>query len=345
MKNPNGYGSVYKLSGKRRKPFGARVTVGWKIDEKTGKAKQLYENIGYYVSRQEAMIALGEYNKNPYDLDANKMTFEDVYNKWSKEKYPKFNHSNIRSYTAAYNRSSELQKIKFVDIRKAHMQSVIDDMDKSYSTKMKNKSLYNQLFKFAQENDLVTKDYSKFVEIGKNNSKSSREPFSSKEIKKLWEHVEKVEFIETILIMIYTGLRPGELIAIENENIDIEKRIMKGGMKTDAGKDRLIPINKKILPFIKKRMNKDNKYLIVNSTGNQMSYETYNRDRWKPFMKEFKMTHKPHDCRHTFATLMDNSEANKLSIKKIMGHASKDITDKIYTHKDIDELLKAIDLI
>ncbi|WP_146553674.1 tyrosine-type recombinase/integrase [Rummeliibacillus sp. SL167] len=57
------------------------------------------------------------------------------------------------------------------------------------------------------------------------------------------------------------------------------------------------------------------------------------------------MTHRPHDCRHTFATLMDNADANKLSIKRIMGHASKDITDKVYTHKDIEQLLKAIDLI
>ena len=42
---------------------------------------------------------------------------------------------------------------------------------------------------------------------------------------------------------------------------------------------------------------------------------------------------------------MNNAGANKVSIQRIMGHASKDITDKVYTHKDIAELKKAVDLI
>ncbi len=74
-----------------------------------------------------------------------------------------------------------------------------------------------------------------------------------------------------------------------------------------------------------------------------MSYYTYYHERWKIVMEQLEMNHKPHDCRHTFATLMDNVDANKLSIKRIMGHTSKDITDKVYTHKDIEQLLIAID--
>ena len=62
-------------------------------------------------------------------------------------------------------------------------------------------------------------------------------------------------------------------------------------------------------------------------------------------MEQLGLEHKPHDCRHTFATLMDNAGANKVSTKRIIGHASKDITDKVYTHKDIEEFKKAVDLI
>lgn len=62
-------------------------------------------------------------------------------------------------------------------------------------------------------------------------------------------------------------------------------------------------------------------------------------------MEQLKMAHKPHDCRHTFASLMDSSGANKLCIKKIMGHASQDITAQVYPHKDIEELKEAVDLI
>ena len=57
------------------------------------------------------------------------------------------------------------------------------------------------------------------------------------------------------------------------------------------------------------------------------------------------MNHMPHDCRHTFATLLNNAEANATSIKKLIGHSSFITTEKIYTHKDKEELRKAIDLI
>ena len=83
--------------------------------------------------------------------------------------------------------------------------------------------------------------------------------------------------------------------------------------------------------------------MYVHQRKNEM--DTFYRDNFLKTMEQLEMDHKPHDCRHTFATLMDNVGANKLSIKRIMGHASKDITDKVYTHKDTEELKKAIDLL
>lgn len=74
LKNPNGYGSVFKLSGNRRKPWAVRITTGW-----TEEGKQTYEYLGYFTTRQEAMIALADYNSNPYDLSAGKITFKEVY--------------------------------------------------------------------------------------------------------------------------------------------------------------------------------------------------------------------------------------------------------------------------
>ena len=63
MRLPNGYGSVYKLSGNRRKPYIARRTIGW-----DDNGKQLYANIGYYRTRAEALQALAAFNDNPYDF-------------------------------------------------------------------------------------------------------------------------------------------------------------------------------------------------------------------------------------------------------------------------------------
>lgn len=341
MKHPNGYGSVIKLSGKRRKPFAARITDGWELNTNTGKVKQKYKYVGYYKTRQEAMIALAEYNKDPYDIDNKKATFADIYSMWAKEKFK--DKPITRGYKAAFNLSEPLHNMKFIDIRKAHMQSIIDDMDKSYSTKSITKTLYGQLFKFALENDITDKNYAQFVTVPKDTGESNREPFSDAEIQTLWDSSRENQSAHMALIMIYTGLRPSELLQIENENINIDERYLIAGIKTDAGKDRIIPINEKILPLIRDRMS-DQKYLFVSARGDKMSYDTFRAKRWNPLMQELNMKHKPHDGRHTFATLMDNAGANKVSIQKIMGHASQGITDKVYTHKNIDELRKAVDL-
>ena len=346
MRNPNGYGNISKLPGKRRKPFRVRITTGWELNEEKGKLKQLYKLIGYYKTRPEAMLALAEYHKNPYAIEVATITFAEVFQKWSAQKFnDKTSKSTLNGYNAAYNYSVELYDIKFVEIKKPHMQSVIDQCERGHGTLKKIKVLFNQLFKYALEADIVTKDYSKFVDIGKNESESTRKPFTAEEIKVLFENVDRMDFIDTVLIMIYTGLRIGELLLIETTNVDIGNRTMKGGLKTEAGKNRIIPINKKILPFIEKRQAEGHKYLVVNHENNQMKYWNYKEEKWSKIMEQLELEHLPHDCRHTFATLMDNAGANKVSIKRIMGHASSDITDKVYTHKDIEELKKAVDLI
>ena len=307
MRNPNGYGSVYKLSGKRRKPFAVRITTGW-----DDNGNQIFKYIGYYEKRQDALTALATYNENPNKIDVN-MTFSEVFDKWRNDKYDKISRSAINGYNAAYEVSKSLHDMKFMDIKKMHMQEVINTCEKGYGTLRKIKTLYNQLFKYAMENDIVSKDYSSFVDI--------------------------------ILIMIYTGFRIGELLKIKNDDIDLENNTIKGGIKTDAGKNRIVPINSKIRPFIERRKAQGYKYLIVNSKGTEMNYDNYYKDHWMHIMDQLGMNHKPHDCRHTFATMMNNADANKTSIKKIMGHNSYVTTEKIYTHKDLEELKKAIDLI
>lgn len=340
MRLPNGYGSVYKLSGKRRKPFLARKTIGW-----NDEGKQLYRTIGYYETKKLALQALADFNNNPYDIEVSTLTFSDIFDRWKEQKYNDISKSAINGYNAAYETSKELHDIKFVDIKTMHLQSIISNCGKGYDTLRKIRVLYNQLFKYAMENDIVNKDYSTFIDIGKKSEETTRKPFTEKEIKRLFDVEKEIPYVDTILIMIYTGLRIGELLILKPDNINIEKSLIKGGIKTEAGKDRLIPINNKILPFIKRRLEENQEYLIINDLGKKMKYDNYYREKFLPIMEQLNMQHKPHDCRHTFATLMSNSDANKTAIKKIIGHSSYATTEKIYTHKDIEELRKAIELI
>lgn len=340
MRLPNGYGSVTKLSGKRRKPYMVRKTIGW-----DDNGKQLYSTIGYYENKKKALQALAEYNENPFNIESSTITFSEIFDKWKEQKYNGISKSAINGYNAAFETSKVLHNIKFVDIKTMHLQATISNCGKGYDTLRKIKSLYNQLFKYAMQNDIVNKDYSAFIELGKKSEGTSRKPFTEKEIKKLFEMEKVIPYVDTILIMIFTGLRIGELLILKPDDIDLKSETIIGGIKTDAGKNRVIPINHKILPFIKKRLSLGNDYLVVNDLGRKMKYDNYYREKFTPIMEQLNMKHKPHDCRHTFATLMSNSEANKTAIKKIIGHSSYVTTEKIYTHKDIEELRKAIELI
>ena len=344
MRLPSGYGSVIKLKGNRRRPYQARITKG-----RTDTGRIIYGTLGYFPTQKEALSALEEYNKNPYDLEENKITFAEVFEKWSKNHFEKVSDSAVVNYNNAYNKYCQsLYNMRFKDIRLSHLQGIIDNCGMAHPTRAVIKTLFNVLFKFAVSNDICDKNYAQYVDVGKREGKINRKPFTDDEIQKIFDNVDKMEYINTLAIMIFTGLRISELLDIKIQNVYLDKRYMIGGMKTEAGRDRIIPISKKIEPFIKEyyEKNKDKEFLIVNSFGKQMKYSNYRREKWDNIVEKLGMEqHRPHDCRHSFATLMDRAGANPLCIKRIMGHAAPDLLGKTYTHKDIEDLINAIDLI
>lgn len=334
MRLPNSYGSVVKLGGNRRNPFGARITTHWVKGE-----KQKYKYIGYYATRKEAMMALAEYNKNPYDIDSNSITFEEVYEKWVKENEDKMNPRNLAAYASAYRKTTDIQKIKFIDLRKSHLQGIIDDPKKGTSTKLKIKHLYGKLYRYALENDIVDKNYSEFVVVVDNEKHDKRKPFTDEEIKFLWSKVEENELIEIALILIYTGWRIQELLEITTENVTDEYMI--GGKKTKAGKDRKVPIADKIKPLIEKRRSGT---FLIEKNGKPIAYQAFYK-RWVKLMKELELDHIIHDTRHTTATLLARVNTPLLISQKILGHAPQNVTENVYVHTNIEEMAEWINKI
>lgn len=165
MKLPNGYGSVVKLSGKRRRPYQVRKTVGWHYDEVKDKQLQDMITIGYAATRAEGLQMLADYNNNPFDTKAAKMTFSDVYEEWSKRKFPTISESNVKGYTASYKSCESLYNKVFKDIKLVDLQTVIDTCGKNFPTLKQIKVLFNQLFDYALKNDICNKYYSSFVDI------------------------------------------------------------------------------------------------------------------------------------------------------------------------------------
>lgn len=342
MKLPNSYGSIQKLSGNRRKPYMVRKT----ISRENGVQKR--KVIGYFETRAKALQELALYNENPYDIDSKNITLEELYNKWHNEKDSKVSDRTKSCYKMVWNYCDQIKNMPFVDIRLSHLQHIVDEMTDKWSAKREFKIVFNQLYDYANKNNINIKKYSEYIDIGKKTTKLERVPFEQWEIDKMWDNIDRMDYIDTILILIYTGLRIGELFEIKIENVHLDEKYMRGGLKTEAGINRVIPIHNRILPLIKKYYEHSVKigceYLITNSLDRQMQYSNYKREKWFPMMEQLglSMNHRPHDTRHTFATLMDRTPANKVAIKRIMGHASQDITDKVYTHKDIQDLIEAV---
>ena len=201
------------------------------------------------------------------------------------------------------------------------------------------------IFKDAMEMDIIAKDYSEYIKLPKHKPKIDRKVFTDEEIVLLWNNLNDLEYADVILILIYTGMRVNELLKLPKINVDLEQNIIIGGSKTEAGKNRVIPIHPKILPLIIKRMDNRTEYLIPNRTEKSFyNYNNFRKNEFLKIMEKLNMTHTIHDTRHTFATMISDVSDNETAITGIIGHANINMT-KRYTHTSIEKMRKEIEKI
>lgn len=338
MKNSNGSGSICKLKGKRRKPWYVRATI-----EFSNEGKQIRKSIGTFATKREAQEALYNYNKNP--LLYSKKTFKNILDLWWSAYTKKVTHKTTISTHIYRMRAFEpLHDRIIADIRLFELQELFDNMTTSWSFKNGCKSVLNMVFDFALKNEFIDSNRVSFIEIGKKEKVIDRRIFTKKEIETLWENLDS-KHCYIILILIYTGMRIGELLNLKNEDIDLHNSCLTiRESKTDAGV-RIIPISSKIFNLFVTNMVKGQEYFLKGDTTNQLSYSTF-KPRFQKLLKSLNIEpHTIHDTRHTFATLLNNANANQSAITKLIGHSDFSITENVYTHKDTEELRKAIDLL
>ena len=257
---------------------------------------------------------------------------------FKKRRFSEISASGCGIYTAAYKHLKELWDIPIKNIKTYQMQRLIDNIDKSWQTKSHVQTLLHQMFDIAIELDIIDKNYASFVKIGNRPKSDMHKPFTDAEIQKMFSVVFSEDIADTVLIMIYTGMRPSELLGMKTENIHLAEKYMVGGVKTKAGKGRVIPISDKVMPLVRKRYSIENRFFV------DIPYHTYSK-YFKSLMSKLEMEHLPHDCRHTFASMANTAGVNPTSVKLIMGHASQDLTERVYTHKAVEELISAVNMI
>lgn len=172
---------------------------------------------------------------------------------------------------------------------------------------------------------------------------TTKEVFTDEEVSRLWEN-QNLPWVDSILFFIYTGFRISEMLSLRTANVDLKEWTMRGGVKTEAGKNRLIPVHSKIQGIVQKRFEQSKTGYLFEYEGNEVSESKY-REIWADLMGKLQMKHTPHECRHTFRSRLDSAGANKVCIDRLMGHKSKGTGERVYTHKNIEELRMNIELI
>ena len=353
---------------KRRKRYRARVTVGWEFDEETGRTKQIVKTLGSnYKTKGEASAALAEYLKNPFDIKNKDITFSQLYEMWFDD-FIKEHESHKYRVKAAYKYCSLLYDKRFRDITILDMKNCINNgtriVDRgkykgesktaSPTTKESMKYLFNHLYSYALEARIVDRNYAKEFTLDKKIFKEKEEkrkektPFTNEELDKLWKSIEFVPFADMIVYACYSGWRPSELVQLKVEDVDFENGFIKGGIKTSAGKNRLVPIHPLVMGIVKKyyeqAISVNSQYLfndITKKKGIGLSYDQY-LSRFNKVINTLQLGNEftPHCTRHTFISKAKSKEVrmDEYILKLIVGHDINDITEHVYTHRELDEL-------
>lgn len=327
----NGFGSVVRLSGNRRRPYAARLSASG-----TANGQNTPRAIGYFETWQQAYNALAEYNKRNADMaDA---TFKDIADMLIDRKTADgISPSRIRSLQNCINKCEKLYDRPIADIRLIDLQRLMDAVSGTVGpgTCVTLKNTLHQMWSIADEHDLVRKNYPSFLRIPQPVVFEHSEAFTRAEVDKMWIYSDD-DSVARILIMIYSGFRIAEY---KTMMIDTEQRIFQGGSKTTAGKNRIVPMHSRIVPLVER---------LINANDILFRNDVMTRRKFPGTLESIGIdvkNHTPHDCRATFASLLSAAGAPDLHIKRMMGHASNDLTKDVYTSVEIENLRKSLELI
>lgn len=330
-KRANGTGCISKLSGNRSKPWMAR---------KNGVS------IGTYATRAEAQKALERLTDVTVN-DKFNMTFAQVYERWYEEHKREISESMANGYQLAYKQCTQLHEMQMRKILRSDYQAAIIALETkgmSKSTCNKLRVLLGQLGRWAMDEGItLTNPAESLNTVAK--QKTTREIFTEADIKAIKK--SKLAAADIALVLISCGCRPGELFTVPLVNCREDHFI--GGSKTDAGKNRVIPIGPDGVDAYRRIRNeaisKDGQYLIDGYSGANKTASNFTKRDWRELMEEIgRQGMIPYSCRHTFITRAIRSGMDLPVLEAIVGHMDRETT-KLYTHLHADDLVNAVQAI
>lgn len=338
---PNGAGTAYK----RGKTWTARVVVGWKTAE-DGHAIPIYKTRGGFTTKRDALKCCDTLKKGP--KTAPTMTMRQIYAAWLPTHESRVSASTMNCYRAAWKYFAPLHDYVLAEIELDDLQECLDDCGRGKRTVENMKAVAGLLYKYAIPRHLADLNLAEYLHTG-NGEKGTRPAFTHEQVRKIDEQIGITPHAEDVMCLIYTGFRPAELFALTKD--DYRDGVLYGGIKTEAGKNRAVPVADKIKPYIDQKIQSDCIFLFPRDDGSQMTPK-YFRDAYfyeilaaagiQPIpTPDHPAQYTPYSARHTFANMLKNIQGSDKDKAGLMGHTDYRTTKTHYQSAELDAL-KAI---
>lgn len=332
-KRGNGQGTVYRReSGK----WQAEITLGYYV--KNGRKYRKKATKGGFEKKKDALayIAAMQAGMTPKP----NITICELWEMFQREKMEKLGNSKRKAYRTAYKKiGDEIGFRNIADLTVPDLQAVVDKFGTSYYTKLDIKNLLSHLYKIAMRDDHVEKNKASYIQLPEY-IRNEREVLTEEEIERIWEdyRTSPTPITAHILVMLYTGMRPGELLTIEQRNIHLDEQYLTGGIKTEKGRKRRIILPDKIMPVIRYMME-------IGVDGKLTSFRTayFFRTAWAKKREELGLREElqPYCCRHTYVTRLTALKLSPAMLQELAGHEDYETTLS-YTHLSVDDRLAEV---
>lgn len=330
-RRPRGTGTIYKLKDIRRaNPY--RV-------EKNGV------RMGDFSSMEAAQLFLDKLNAKASLANVVNWTLDDVHELWLGREYLNLDADTKASYGHAWAKFEPIKQKKMREITTETVQALIDaeiQKGRSRSQQEKIRAMYSVLCKVAMEKDIIDRNYAAFLRLSAQKD-VQRDVFTLEEIDRVLADAATSDTSKIIAIFLYTGFRISELISMPLASVDLQNWAFRGGVKTRAGKKRLVPIVEPIRPFVQYFCDAaKGEAFLSGYPGNKEVANFRNRDYY-PTLERLGIRTKsrpmnPHSCRYTLATRGHSMGIDNDTLVKILGHAEFDVTSDVYIQEDLDKL-------
>lgn len=365
MRLRRGFGTVRKLTGNRRNGYAVHPP---KVNGIRPKA------ICYVDDYHVGVCCLNAWHNGKYyrglelDLKERKMdeivsrsscTFQSVYELFWDHKFGESAARKLSTASRAGVRSAwlKLENIwcrNMDEVTIMELQEIVNRVGREYSRSTTNRviTLIKGLYRFAVPRELCRKETGIYVETPKVKEEKHHAAFTDDEIEKLWsaadsEDEQKAATVRMILTMIYSGFRISAWIPHgEYEGMKVEDGVFIGGVKTDAGRDRIVPIHSGIQPLVEEMKSENGRGGFLCGKSESQFRRDFRKVLIELGIDRDGKYHTPHSCRHTFHRLLERAGVSEADRKRLMGHSLKtDVTNGVYGHRSVDELRVEIEKI